>query len=356
MKTHSLLSVGRFVAVAITTGWATSALAADPEPGIAADITRAEATQAAQTALAACAARGEPASVLVMDADGRVRVQFSDDGAKPIGLTTSNGKAAAVLLFKESTRDLVARLQGDPQFAAQYGKDPRFHFSPGGLPIYKQGKFVGLIAVGGARNIDEDCAHEGLKTIAWASTPTSSWAVGHALRLALAAVPAKSSAALTVSSPAFKQDGKIPLDNTQYGANLFPGLAWSKGPHGTRSYVVIMQGDPVAGSATSIHLTLFNIPASTSKLGAGMKDPPQGATWGPNVHGLNQAYAGPHSHTAAEQHYHLQVFALDTQLSVDSQVEFAALEAAMGGHVLASGELVGVAAGPIGPAGTDTPK
>jgi Raf kinase inhibitor-like YbhB/YbcL family protein len=345
MKTLSL-PVARYVAVAITTGWATSALAADPEPGMASDMTRAEATHAAEVALAACAARGQPASVVVMDADGRVRVQFSDDGAKPIGLTTSNGKAAAVLLFKESTRDLVARLQGDPQFAAQYGQDARFHFSPGGLPIYKQGKFVGLIAVGGARNIDEDCALEGLKTIAWASTPTSEWAVGHAMQLALVAAPATSSTPLKVTSPAFKQGGKIPSDSTQYGANLFPGLAWNKGPHGTKSYVVVMQGDPVAGSATSIHLTLFNIPSSTTRLAAGMKDPPQGATWGPNVHGLNQTYAGPHPHTQTEQRYHLQVFALDTQLGVNPQVEFAALEAALNGHVLASGELVGVAAGP----------
>ena len=180
----------------------------------------------------------------------------------------------------------------------------------------------------------------------WASTPPSGWAVGHATQLALAALPAKSPVSLTVTSPAFKAGGRIPLDNTQYGANLFPGLAWSKGPHGTQSYVVIIQGDPVVtGSATSIHLALFNIPSSTTKLDAGMKAPPQGATFGPNVHGLNQAYAGPHPHTGAEQRYHLQVFALDTALTADSQVEFPALESAMNGHVLASGELAGVAAG-----------
>jgi para-nitrobenzyl esterase len=182
-------------------------------------------------------------------------------------------------------------------------------------------------------------------TTGWASTPPADWAVGHATQLALAALPAKSPASLTVTSPAFKAGGRIPLDDTQYGANLFPGLSWSKGPAGTRSYVVIIQGDPVAGSATSIHLTLFNIPSRTTRLAAGMKTPPQGATFGPNVHGLNQAYAGPHPHTAAEQRYHLQVFALDTALTADSQVEFPALESAMNGHVLASGELAGVAAG-----------
>lgn len=348
MKNHTP-QVTRFVVAAITAGWTASAFSADPEPIISSDlITRAEATHAAEVALSACKARGQPASVIVMDAAGYVRAQLSDDDAKPIGLTTSNGKAAAVLTFKESTRDLVARLQGDPQFAAQYEKDARFHFSPGGLPIYKQGKFVGVIAVGGARNIDEDCAREGFKTLAWASTPTSDWATGHANQLALAKVPAKSASPLTVTSPAFKEGGKIPVQNTQYGANLFPGLAWTRGPRGTQSYAVVVQGDPVAGSATSIHLTLFNIPSSTTKLGAGLQDAPKGATYGPNVHGLNQAYAGPHPHTGAQQRYHLQVFALDTALSADPNTDFVSLESAMTGHVLASGELVGVAAGEAG--------
>src|SRR5262245_54268267 len=129
---------------AIMTGWAGTAVAADPAPVISPDlITRAEATHATEAALAACSARGQPATALVMDADGYMRAELSDDGAKPIGLTTSHGKAAAVLTFKESTRDLVARLKADPQFADQYGKDTRFHFSPGGLPIYKRGQFVG---------------------------------------------------------------------------------------------------------------------------------------------------------------------------------------------------------------------
>ena len=339
----------RFVVAAIAAGWTVTAVAADPEPVISSDpITRAEATHAAEVALAACAARGQPASVVVMDAAGYVRAQLSDDGAKPIGLTTSTRKAAAVLTFKESTRDLAARVQGDPQFAAQYGNDPRFHFSPGALPLYKEGRFVGLIAVGGARDIDEDCAREGFKTLTWASTPTSDWAIGHANQLARAAVPAKSPTALTVTSPAFKDGGHIPPANTQYGANLFPGLAWSKGPRGTQSYVLVVQGDPVAGSATSIHLTLFNIPSCMTRLGAGMKDVPRGATYGPNVHGLNQAYAGPHPHTGAQQRYHLQVFALDTALSANSQLDFPTLEKGMSGHVLASGEVIGVAAGEAG--------
>jgi para-nitrobenzyl esterase len=112
--------------------------------------------------------------------------------------------------------------------------------------------------------------------------------------------------------------------------------------------VVIVQGDAISGSTTSIHLTLFNVPASVTKLGAGMTTAPSGATYGPNVHGLNQPYAGPHPHTGAQQRYHLQVFALDTTLGSAPPVSLEALESAMLGHVLASGELVGVAAGEPG--------
>ena len=178
-----------------------------------------------------------------------------------------------------------------------------------------------------------------------AADPDPQWAIGHVEQLARAAVPARSSVPLAVTSPAFQDGGDIPRENTQYGANLFPGLRWSKGPSGTQSYVVIMQGDPVTGSTTSIHLTLFNVPASLTQLDAGMTTAPSGTTYGPNVHGLNQPYAGPHPHTAARQRYHLQVFALDTPLDSNPRLSFAALESAMTGHVLASGDLVGLAAG-----------
>src|ERR1700678_387940 len=62
-----------------------------------------------------------------------------------------------------------------------------------------------------------------------------------AAQLALATVPAKGTVRLTVESPAFKDGGDIPFENTQYRGNVFPGLSWSKGPQGTQYYVVIMQ-------------------------------------------------------------------------------------------------------------------
>jgi hypothetical protein len=76
---------------------------------------------------------------------------------------------------------------------------------------------------------------------------------------------------------------------------------------------------------------------------------PAGASYGPNVHGLGERYAGPHPHTSVPQPYHFQVFALDTRLAgAGPRSPFDKLMAAMKGHVLASGDLVGMFAKPAG--------
>lgn len=169
--------------------------------------------------------------------------------------------------------------------------------------------------------------------------------MGHAAKLAVAALRPKITSELTVTSPAFKDGADIPYENTQYRGNIFPGLAWTKGPAGTQSYVVVVQGElNGAGSATSIHLTLFNVPAGVTKLDTGMATPPAGATYGPNVHGLNEPYNGPHTHTADKHAYHYQVLALDAILPLDKTADYEPLVKAMTGHVLASGDLVGLSA------------
>src|SRR5580700_9332968 len=65
---------------------------------------------------------------------------------------------------------------------------------------------------------------------------------GHAEKYVITAIPAKLAAKLTVTSPAYKDGADIPFENTQYRGNIFPGVTWSKGPKGTQSYAVVMQG------------------------------------------------------------------------------------------------------------------
>jgi para-nitrobenzyl esterase len=168
-----------------------------------------------------------------------------------------------------------------------------------------------------------------------------------AAQLALATLAAKTDTHLTVDSPAFKSGGDIPFENTQYRGNVFPGLSWSKGPTGTRSYAIIMQDpDAIHDGMPILHWTMFNIPSGVNQLEVAMKAPPAGASYGPNIRGLNQAYAGPHTPPGPKHHYHLQLFALDTTLAADAAGGYAALAEAMKGHVLAAGELVGLARAP----------
>jgi para-nitrobenzyl esterase len=72
-----------------------------------------------------------------------------------------------------------------------------------------------------------------------------------------------------------------------------------------------------------------------------MKMPPAGASYGPNIRDVNQAYLGPRTPPGPKHHYHVQLFALDTALAPEAGGSYAALTEAMRGHVLAEGELVG---------------
>ena len=164
-----------------------------------------------------------------------------------------------------------------------------------------------------------------------------------ASQLALANLPAKDGRKLTVTSPAFRAGGDIPFENTAYRGSIFPGLAWTRGPYGTKSYAVIMQDDDAMfRGAPILHWTMYDIPARVTKLDAAMTAPPAGSSYGPNIAGPNHAYMGPHTPPGPRHHYHLQIFALDTVIAPAPVPNYAALTGAMQGHVLASGELVGL--------------
>jgi para-nitrobenzyl esterase len=178
------------------------------------------------------------------------------------------------------------------------------------------------------------------------SPPPKDAEVGIA-HLALTNAPAKGNAKLTVTSPAFKNMADIPLENTQYQGNTFPGLEWTTGPAGTKTYVVIMQDtDAMRNGAPILHWTMVDIPATTTKLPTGMTDAPAGTMYGPNIRGAKQPYMGPRTPAGPKHRYHIQVFALDTSVGTESAQGYDAMLAAMKGHVLASGEIIGLGSAP----------
>src|SRR5206468_127053 len=106
----------------------------------------------------------------------------------------------------------------------------------------------------------------------------------------------------------------------------------------------IIFDDPDAPSKTWVHWVIFNIPASSNSLAEAVpadKILPSGARQGINDSGAIGfgAACPPKGH--GTHHYYFKVYALDVILDVQPGCSKADLEAAMKGHVLASGQLVG---------------
>lgn len=163
---------------------------------------------------------------------------------------------------------------------------------------------------------------------------------------AIVTLPAKGGAKLTVTTPGWKNGEDIAFKYTQYQGNTFPGLEWTAGPADTKSYAVIMQDtDFVARGSPILHWSMVNVPASVTKLEAGMapEAKPAAAIYGPNYQGANKPYLGPRTPPGPKHRYRIQVFALDTTLPADfAPKNYAELTEPMKGHVLASGEVMGL--------------
>ena len=162
-------------------------------------------------------------------------------------------------------------------------------------------------------------------------------------RTAIDLLPAKGK--LTVTTPAFKDGGDIPFENTQYRGNVFPGLTWTKGPKATTSYAIIMQDSSLlVRGAPVLHWTMFNIPAGVTRLEPGMAPDakPAGSLYGVNYKGAATPYTGPRTPPGPKDNYHFAVFALDTTLPPEAGASYEALSGAMKDHVLASGQVIGL--------------
>lgn len=164
--------------------------------------------------------------------------------------------------------------------------------------------------------------------------------------MALATLPARDGATLTVLSAGWPHGGDIDFKYTQYEGNTFPGLHWTSGPEGTKSYAIIMQDtDLVMRGSPILHWSVVNIPASVDHLPAGMKPDaiPAGSIYGPNYKGATQPYLGPRTPPGPKHRYHIQIFALDTMLPADfAPKTYAELIEPLKGHVLASGSVMGL--------------
>ncbi|HYJ45195.1 MAG TPA: YbhB/YbcL family Raf kinase inhibitor-like protein [Pyrinomonadaceae bacterium] len=148
-------------------------------------------------------------------------------------------------------------------------------------------------------------------------------------------------AELKVMSKAFAEGGMIPKDYTCDGANHSPPLAWDSAPEGTQSFALIVD-DPDAPGQTWVHWVAFNIPAKARELSENVAA--GDAFNGSGRQGTNDfkkpGYGGPCPPSGAHRYY-FHLYALNTELALDSSATKDQLLKAMENHVLAEGELMG---------------
>lgn len=158
---------------------------------------------------------------------------------------------------------------------------------------------------------------------------------------------------MKVTSSQFQHESQIPATYTVEGKDISPPLAWSDVPEKTRSFALICD-DPDAPSPQRpaaeawVHWVLFNVPADVTALPEGIPpvvepDEVSGARQGKNSWPEdNIGYRGPAPPPGSGRHrYFFKLYALDTTLDLAAGTTKKELLAAMAGHVLAEGQLMG---------------
>jgi Raf kinase inhibitor-like YbhB/YbcL family protein len=152
----------------------------------------------------------------------------------------------------------------------------------------------------------------------------------------------KEGGALQISSSAFEAGVTIPRQYTADGEDLSPPLAWQGAPAGTASFVVLCD-DPDAPRGTWVHWVLYDLDPGVTTLAAGVPTTPGvagGGSQGKNDFG-KIGYGGPSPPPGPAHRYFFRVLALDRKLGLAPGVTMREVLAAVGGHVLARGELMG---------------
>jgi glc operon protein GlcG len=121
---------------------------------------------------AAAVAKNQHVAICVMDSNGDVVLQERMDGVPHIPTVTAQGKARAVILFGMSTGQIADAIKDKKPIDATVKAPPvgagggEITVMRGGLPIMKDGKIIGAIAVGGsASEEDEAFSQAGLDAL-----------------------------------------------------------------------------------------------------------------------------------------------------------------------------------------------
>ena len=140
---------------------------------------------------------------------------------------------------------------------------------------------------------------------------------------------------MKITSSAFHEGANIPSKFTCDGSDTSPPLQIAGIPSNAKTLVLIAD-DPDAPGGLFTHWLVWNIPPQTILIAEGSA--PKGVQ-GANDFGKS-GYRGPCPPSGTHR-YSFKIFALDRELELRSGAKRSQLDAAMKGHVIAQGELIG---------------
>jgi len=159
------------------------------------------------------------------------------------------------------------------------------------------------------------------------------WAIVIAAFAALAAI---GGATMKITSSVFSEGGTIPDKYAKAGQNVNPPLRIEGTPADAKSLLLIMD-DPDAPVGLFTHWLVWNIDPKTPEITE--NSVPKGAVQGTNDY-PGSGYDGPQPPSGTHRYY-FKVFALDQTLDLKPGAKRKEVDAAMRGHVIAQGELMG---------------
>ena len=161
--------------------------------------------------------------------------------------------------------------------------------------------------------------------------------IAGALAITMAAIVSVASgeAKMKITSSAFQEGGNIPSKFTCDGGDSSPPLQIAEIPSGAKSLALVVD-DPDAPSGLFTHWIVWNISPQTNVIAEGSA--PKGVQ-GTSDFGKS-GYGGPCPPSGTHRYY-FKIFALDRELDLSSGAKRSHLDAAMKGHVVAQGELMG---------------
>jgi Raf kinase inhibitor-like YbhB/YbcL family protein len=152
---------------------------------------------------------------------------------------------------------------------------------------------------------------------------------------------------LALSTPDFEDGGVIPNKFTQADPMpVSPKLEWKNVPAGTQSFVLLMHDPDVSmGKKTDdvTHWMAFNIPGTATELAQGQSADPKLADGTIQIQntGRRVGFMGSGAPAGPYHHYTWELYALDTKLDLGPDATRDQVTAAMQGHILGKGVLVG---------------